>query len=215
MIVVLLGPPGAGKGTQAAALCRSEGLVHLSTGEMLRAEISRGTALGARVKAIVESGNLVSDEVVGEVVEARLSQPDSARGVLLDGYPRNVRQAEDLAVILERLGRGPAVALAMDVDDQILVARLSARRSCPTCGPRPPADAETCATCGAATFQRADDRPEVIRERLRVYHLQTAPVARYYEAQGRIATVDGAGSPAEVEALLAAALNSLKGGMGR
>jgi adenylate kinase len=213
VIVVLLGPPGAGKGTQAAALCRREGLVHLSTGEMLRAEIARGSELGERVKTIVESGNLVPDAVVGEVVEARLTRPDAAVGVLLDGYPRNVRQAEDLAAILKRLGLGPALSLALEVDDQDLVSRLSARRSCPDCGPRPPADSQTCGSCGKPTFQRADDRPEVIRERLRVYHEQTAPAAHFLAVEGRFASVDGSGDPAVVEGRLQAALQVLKGGM--
>ena len=211
MRLVLLGPPGSGKGTQAERLGPLLGVPHVSTGDMLRAAVDDGAALGRRVRAHVEGGTLVPDEVVGEAVAGRLAKPDAAAGFVLDGFPRTVEQVAILDRVLERLGTSLDRVLALDASEPVIVRRLGGRRVCPGCRAvyhlesRPPRSAGVCDACGAALAQRADDDVAVIRERLRVYEERTVPVARAYEARGLLRRVDGSGEADVVfEALRAA-----------
>jgi adenylate kinase len=204
--VVLLGPPGAGKGTQAVLLRDALSLLHLSTGDMLREAIAAGTALGLEVKATVAAGNLVPDAVVAGIVEERLGRADASSGVLLDGYPRTVPQAEILEGILARTGHERARVVELVVADEAVVSRLAARRTCPACGPRPPGEDGTCKGCGGALTRRPDDDPAVVAERLRVYHAQTAPLSAWYRGRGSLVTVDGGGPPDDVAGRVRAAL---------
>ncbi len=193
--VVLLGPPGAGKGTQAEFLAGIAGLQHVSTGDLLRAAIRDHSDLGRQVKAVVESGRLVSDEVVAALVAQRLDA--QAGGLLLDGFPRTVGQAVLLEGLLAERGRAQPLVVELRVPDAEVVQRLAARRTCSECGPRP-AGEDTCAGCGRAVQVRADDREDVIRERLRVYAEQTAPLVAWYGERGQLCPVDGTGTPDSV-----------------
>ncbi len=193
MRLVLFGPPGSGKGTQAGRICSRFGLVHLSTGNILREEMSSGTELGLRVGGIVRSGALVSDAIVNEMVFSRL---DSADGFLLDGYPRNLMQARRLD---EYLGSGKPLscALLLEVPDAEVVRRLSSRTSCSACGFTGSVSlGSACPSCGAPLSSRPDDKEEVVRRRLAEYHSSTAPLARFYE--NRLCRVDGTGTEQEV-----------------
>lgn len=202
--MVLLGPPGAGKGTQAAAIRQRWGVPHISTGEMLREAIAAGTALGSKVKEIVDSGSLVPDDVVGEVVAERLGRPDARGGFLLDGFPRTLPQAEILDRILAVRGERLDAVVRIAIDDEEVVRRLSSRRTCASCGAPsragdgPRGAREACEACGGSLRQRDDDREEVVRKRLGVYHSQTAPLADHYRALGLLQDVDGAGEVAAV-----------------
>jgi adenylate kinase len=213
MIVVLLGPPGAGKGTQAAALVDRLKVPHVSTGDIFRANLSAGTALGLEAKSYMEKGALVPDELTVRMVGDRLIQDDAAAGCLLDGFPRNTVQAEALEKLLEKAGRRVDLCLQLEVPDDDLVLRLSGRRVCRGCGvgwhsvfSPPPADLK-CPKCGGEIAQRSDDAEEAIKNRLKVYHEQTSPVADWYRGRGLLRTVGGRGSAAEVEAALMRALN--------
>jgi adenylate kinase len=198
MNLMLLGPPGAGKGTQAKRLEQKYSLVQLATGDMLRAAVASGSDLGRRVKAIMESGALVPDEIVIQVIEERMAAPDAARGVILDGFPRTVPQAEALDRMLEAHGRRLDHVILMEVDEAELIRRLSGRFTCAKCGAsyhdhfnRPRAEGE-CDICGPTEFaRRADDRPEAVQTRLEAYRNQTAPILPYYRARGILRTVDG------------------------
>jgi adenylate kinase len=188
MLVVFLGPPGAGKGTQAARIAAKYGLPHISTGDMLRAAVVEGSELGERVDAIMASGALVPDEVMLDVVEERLGKPDCRGGVVLDGYPRTRGQAETLDPLTARLGLGAvSLVLLLSVPEEELVRRISGRRE------------ET-------TGERSDDRAEVVRERLQVYRRDTAPLIDYYRAHGVLEEIDGVGSVDEVFERLDAAM---------
>jgi adenylate kinase len=206
--VVLLGAPGAGKGTQATLLCRRAGLRHLSTGDLLRAEIASGSELGRQVQAIVEGGNLVPDEVVARVVGENVSRGPTRSGVLFDGFPRTVGQARLLEEMLAARGLPPAVVLELEVPEADVVSRLASRRSCPAHGPRP-AGETTCAECGGELALRRDDRPEVVSERLRVYHEKTRPLSDWYEERGVLRRVSGLGDPEAVADRAEAALREL------
>jgi adenylate kinase len=212
MDAAIFGPPGAGKGTQADALCERHGLVHLATGDMLRRAIASGTALGERVKEIVESGRLVDDETVGEVVGARLDEDDARAGTLLDGFPRTLGQVELLDRILAERGRRLDVVVELDVPEEVLIGRLTGRRSCPDHGPIPPSGEGRCPRCGGEGVVREDDTEKVIRQRLGVYREQTAPVAGAYGERGILLSVDGTGTPEEVSARIAAAVDAAQGG---
>ena len=213
MKLIFFGPPGCGKGTQAQRLHDRLGLAHLSTGDMLRAAIGAGTEVGRRVKAIMEAGELVPDEVVIGIIAERVEQPDCADGFMLDGFPRNLAQADALEALLA--GRGMAVdrVIEIQVDDDILVRRVAGRFTCAACGAgyhdefKPTKTAGTCDQCGGTEFtRRPDDNAETMRARLKTYHDQTAPLLPYYRDKGLLSSVDGMTSVDEVADRIAAAL---------
>ena len=195
--VIFLGPPGAGKGTQAQEVARLYRIPHLSTGDMLRDHVARGTALGLQAKPIMERGELVPDEIVLGMVAERISQPDCARGFVFDGFPRTLPQAEKLNEILGRLGFDRPLVLYIVVDYDRVLKRLTGRRTCKVGGEiyniydRPPKVPGRCDNDGGELIQRPDDREEVIRERLAAYERQTKPLVDYYRSQGVLETVDG------------------------
>jgi len=201
--LVLIGPPGAGKGTQAKILQKRLGIDHISSGDLLRAAIATGTSKGRDAKRYMDRGELVPDDLVVSLIEERLIE-DAARAFLLDGFPRTVRQAETLADMLARKGRSIDAALSLDVPTDELVARLGGRRTCRTCGAMfhmvfdPPRSPGVCDRCGGELYQREDDNEETIRARLRVFEKQTQPVLEHYAKQGKLRAVDGRGTPSEV-----------------
>ena len=205
--IVLLGCPGAGKGTQANSLCERYGLAHLATGDIFRGEVAADTALGREVGAYMKRGALVPDEVVNKVVAAKL---DTLRGGwLLDGFPRTLPQARELDRCLEGAGHKIDVVLSLQMRPEELVRRMSGRRSCPACGEvynvqsRPPKAEGKCDKCGGALVQREDDKEATVRQRLKVYEEMTQPLVAYYRARGALREVDGSRSPDEVaQALL-------------
>jgi adenylate kinase len=198
MRVVLLGPPGAGKGTQAERIAAKYDVPHLSTGDMLREAVAAGTEVGRRAKAIMDAGRLVPDDVMNGLVAERIARPDAARGFVLDGFPRTVAQAEALDDLLGRGDQRLDAVVELAVDDDALVDRISGRFACAQCGAgyhdrfrRPKADA-VCDVCGSREFvRREDDNPETVRARLKSYHAQTAPLLPYYRDKGLLAAVDG------------------------
>ncbi len=195
--LVLLGPPGSGKGTQAELLAGELGFVHYSTGEVFRAEIGKGTPLGKKVEGYVVSGGLVPDDVVLEVVEGFL-RANADRSIVFDGFPRTVPQAEGLDRLLNRLGLDLNLVVLVDLSDEEVVKRLSSRRQCKNCGKiynltfSPPKRPGVCDECGGELYQRKDDQEETIRSRLKVYKEQTSPLIDYYERQGKLVRLDGA-----------------------
>jgi len=207
VILILLGPPGAGKGTQAKLLVQAYGIPHISTGDMFRDHIARDTELGKKVKAITASGQLVPDEVTNALVKERLSRPDVAKGFILDGYPRTVPQAEYLEGLLRSLGRKLERVISYEVAEEMIVERISGRRSCPKCGAvyhlsqNPPRKTGLCDRDGEGLVQRPDDRPENVRVRLEEYAGKTEPLKRFYREKGLLSEVDGVGS---TEGILAA-----------
>ncbi|HSN90714.1 MAG TPA: adenylate kinase [Anaeromyxobacteraceae bacterium] len=212
MILILLGPPGAGKGTQAKLLSAELGIPHVSTGDMFRDHKARGTEIGRKVQAIMDAGGLVTDDVTNAMVKERLSRPDVAEGLLLDGYPRTVPQAEYLDRLLASLGRSIGRVLSYDVAEDVLVERMSGRRSCPQCGAvyhvtqNPPRQAGRCDRDGTALVQRDDDREETVRRRLEEYARKTEPLKRHYREKDLVTEVAGVGTP---EAILAATRKAL------
>jgi adenylate kinase len=203
--LIFLGPPGSGKGTQAVLLAERLGIPHISTGDILREQVAAGTELGRRVQAIMSRGDLVPDELVNEIMEQRLAQPDCARGCILDGYPRTTAQAEFLAGVLEQRGLRPVV-VNLTVDYNVIVARITARRQCPACGAsynlitNPPREDERCDRDGTPLVTRADDTEPVIRQRLEAYERQTLPLLDYYRRKAaRFFEVSGdQGAPEEI-----------------
>lgn len=212
MNLILFGPPGAGKGTQAQFLVDTYGVPQISTGDMLRAAVKNQTPLGLKAQAIMQQGGLVSDEIVLGIVEERLAQQDCHGGFVLDGFPRTIPQADALVAILQRAGRAIEHVVSLEVETEEIVKRLSGRRSCPSCGKGyhvtydAPKQAGVCDACGAALVQRDDDREETVRNRLSVYEQQTAPLKDYYRLQGLLRTIPGMGPIAEVQQRIAAAL---------
>jgi adenylate kinase len=217
--VILLGPPGAGKGTQAKKIAEHYGVPQISTGDLLREHVGRGTELGVAVKAVMARGELVSDELLFEMVADRLQQADCARGFILDGFPRTAGQAGWLDAFLDRAffdksERGAPVVIRLDVDYTQLLLRLTGRRSCPTCGRiynvhfQPPRVDELCDLDGSKLVQRNDDREEVIRGRLSAYETQTKPLAEYYQARGRLVAVNADRSVEEVTAEIFGVIDS-------
>lgn len=197
MNLVLMGPPGAGKGTQAKFIAEKAGIPHISTGDMLREEMASGSELGKRVKEIVNSGKLVDDSLMIEIVKERLSKDDVAGGFILDGFPRTLAQSEKLDELMDSIDKKIEYVLYVDVPEEVIVKRLSSRRVCPKCGKsynmisNPPSDGDKCDDCGTAIVARADDNPETIRNRYRVYEDSTEPVIEYYRNRNVLFTVDG------------------------
>lgn len=212
MILVLLGPPGSGKGTQAKKLVTERHWPQLSTGDMLRTAISQGTQLGLEAKAFMDRGALVPDAVVIGLIEERIRNVDCKSGFILDGFPRTIPQAEALDLMIKGQGRSLDRAVLFEIPDVELVRRLSGRRTCLKDGAMyhvetmRPRVAGLCDQCGGALVQRDDDKPEVIQKRLGVYHLQTAPVAGYYRSQQKLRSLDATLVPEQVTIALAKAL---------
>ncbi|OIP82897.1 MAG: adenylate kinase [Rhodobacterales bacterium CG2_30_65_12] len=212
MNIILLGPPGAGKGTQARKLTEERGMIQLSTGDMLREAKSSGTEMGKRVAAIMDAGQLVTDEIVIGLIEEKLDQNPGA-SFIFDGFPRTLPQADALGALLERHGMMLGAVIEMQVDDEALVARITARSTCATCGEgyndisKPiPADGK-CVKCGGTEFtRRADDNEESLRTRLMEYYKKTSPLIGYYWAKGDLKTVNGLGEIDEVAAEITALL---------
>jgi adenylate kinase len=192
MNIVLLGAPGAGKGTQAEKLIESYGIPQISTGDILRAAVAAGSDLGLEAKRYMDAGDLVPDEVVIGLVKGRLAQPDTDKGFILDGFPRTTAQAEALDAELIALGKAIDSAIAIVVDPEVIVARLTSRRVCRACGAITTASAgTTCPKCGGELYQRDDDNEATVRNRLEVYARSTAPLIDYYRGQGLLHEIDG------------------------
>ena len=198
MNIILLGPPGAGKGTQARIITESRGLIQLSTGDMLRAAVAAQSEVGRQADAVMKAGGLVSDDIVVGVVSERLNQPDVAAGVIFDGFPRTTPQAVALDALLEEKGMALDVVIDMQVDDAAMVDRISGRYTCAACGEgyhdrdKRPAVEDTCDKCGGHDFKRRkDDNAETVAARLSEYHAETAPLIDYYKKTGKLRAVDG------------------------
>jgi len=208
MRLILLGPPGSGKGTQAAALVDRYGVPQISTGDLLRQERSAGTDLGTRAAAYMDRGELVPDELVLAMLRQRLQKPDCAKGFVLDGFPRTVPQAEALETILADLGVELDAVLDIEVPDDEIESRITGRRSCPDCNliyhvvTKPPKVAGICDKCGGRLVQRSDDSAETVRNRLRVYHEQTSPLIDFYRKRGNLHEIPGVGDPDEIAAAI-------------
>jgi len=200
MRLVLLGAPGAGKGTQAKKLIEKYGMPQISTGDLLRAAVSAGTPLGKEAKSVMDKGELVPDRIVLGMVEERLKQDDCKKGYILDGFPRNTAQAEALDKMLDALGMSLSAALSVDVPFDDLMKRLTGRRTCKACGQmyniyfKPPAKEGSCDKCNGELFQRDDDKEATIKKRLEVYNAQTAPLIDYYGKKGILKSVSGTGN---------------------
>jgi len=215
MQLILLGLPGAGKGTQAQLLAQRQGLLHISTGDMFRQAAAEGTDLGKRAQEFMSRGELVPDEVTIGMLLDRIQRPDAAAGIMLDGFPRTIPQAEALDTALANQGRAIDAVLYIKVPEDLLMARLTGRWSCPNCGAiyheltSPPAEQGKCDRCGAELTQRADDRPDTVRARLDTNRTWTEALADYYEQQGKLHAVDGTGEPDQVTARLTAEIDAV------
>ncbi len=215
MNLILMGPPGAGKGTQAKRLEKNHGIVQLSTGDMLRAEAASGSTIGHKVKGIMDSGNLCPDELIIELIASRIEKEDGRNGFILDGFPRTPRQAEALDKMLKAKGMKIDHVIELAVDDGVLVKRITGRYTCAKCGTgyhdefQKPANPGVCDKCGGREFnRRADDTAETVRARLKAYHEQTAPVIAYYRKKGVMKSVDGMAAIDDVAAAVDAAVSA-------
>ncbi len=215
MYLILLGPPGTGKGTQAKLVAERLGLAHIATGDVFRDAVQQGSELGQRVKVYMDRGELVPDELTIAMLEERIQQPDAQQGVVFDGYPRTLQQAQALSRALARQGKAEDAALHVTASDDEIVRRLSGRWLCGACGEiyheqhRPPKRAKVCDACGSALMQRDDDKPEVVRERLR---RQRPPeeLLKYYRSQGKLVEIDGEQAVAAVTHDLLAAIEEIR-----
>jgi len=210
--LILLGPPGAGKGTQAGRIVEEYGIPHISTGDILRGAVKNQTQMGLEAKKYMDAGELVPDSVVIGIVRDRLQEPDTAKGFLMDGFPRTIPQAEALDAALDGLGRAVTKTIVVLVDEEDLVRRLSGRRICRVCQTpfhvlfNPPKKEGVCDKCGGELYQRDDDSEATVRNRLEVYRSQTEPLIDYYDQAGLVARIDGAQSPEKVYEDVRAAL---------
>jgi len=210
--VILFGPPGAGKGTQAQFIVEHFGIPQISTGDMLRAAVKAQTPLGIAAKSIMDVGGLVSDEIVLGLVRERISEPDCRAGFILDGFPRTTPQADALIALLDGLGKRIDHVISLEVEGAEIVQRLSGRRTCPSCGKGyhvvydAPAVAGVCDVCGAALVQRDDDREETVKNRLDVYRQQTSPLKSYFEQCGLMRCIDGNGTIQDIQRQIGAIL---------
>lgn len=209
MNIILLGAPGAGKGTQARMLEEAYGLVQLSTGDMLRASIKRGEPLGLEAKSIMDAGKLVPDELMVRMIEKRIAEPDCAKGFILDGFPRTVPQAQALDTMLEAVGKRLDFVVELAVDEAKLIERVSGRFTCAACGQgyhdtfKMPQKPGVCDSCGGTTFtRRSDDNAQTMKARLQTYREQTAPILPYYRDKGMLHTLDGMASMPQVKQAL-------------
>ncbi len=216
MELILLGPPGAGKGTQSKFLETRYGVAQISTGDMLRAEVKAGTPIGLEAKGIMDAGGLVSDDLIIRMIGERISRPDCAKGFILDGFPRTVPQAEALDRLLHETAVDLDAVIELKVDEAVLVERISGRFTCAKCGAgyhdtfRKPKKEGVCDTCGGTEFtRRPDDKAETVHARLDAYNVQTAPILPYYQAQGRLYSVDGMAEMDEVQAQIEAVLRKI------
>lgn len=216
MNVVLLGPPGAGKGTQAEKLAERYGMVHIATGDMFRAALSKGTPMGVEAKRYMDAGILAPDEVVVGMVAERLSEPDTSNGFMLDGFPRNTLQAEALDQILASSGRSIDLVVNIVVAGEMLISRLTGRRVCRGCGANfhteyssPKTEGE-CDACGGVLYQRDDDNEKTVKSRLEVYLEQTKPVIEYYRSHANFIDIDGQDSPAVVFENIVSAISGIE-----
>jgi len=204
MNLILLGPPGAGKGTQAKRLFADYQIPQISTGDILREAVRRGTPLGKQAKPIMDQGKLIPDDLMVGVVEERLQQPDCASGFVLDGFPRTIAQAEALESVLGKLGKRLDKVISLEVPEEKLIERISGRRNCPNDGTvyqvyqNPPKRAGFCDKCGGGLVQREDDKEQAVKERLKIYSAETAPLKSYYSKRGLLASVSGVGTPAGI-----------------
>ena len=217
MRIVLLGPPGSGKGTQASALQEKWGITHVSSGDLLRAHVGKESELGRQAKPFMDRGDLVPDELILDMMAQRMSEPDARRGFTLDGFPRTAAQAEALDRRLKDLGQQLDAVVYLEVPEQELLRRLSGRRTCPECNAvyqvdtMPPKVEGVCDKCGSALIQRQDEQVDVVRNRLQVYSQQTAPLLAYYRGQGLLREVDGTIGVENVMAEIAGLIKSAGG----
>ncbi|MEU2080276.1 adenylate kinase [Streptomyces albus] len=214
MRIVLVGPPGAGKGTQAAFLAKNLAIPHIATGDLFRANMSQGTDLGRKAKEYMSAGQLVPDEITIGMAKDRMAQPDAANGFLLDGFPRNIAQAQALDAYLDETGRQLDAVLDLEVPEDEVVRRIAGRRICRNDSShvfhveyKAPTTEGVCDVCGGELYQREDDREETVRKRLEVYHSETEPIIDHYKAQGLVTTISALGA---VEEVTERAMNALK-----
>jgi adenylate kinase len=207
MIIILLGPPGAGKGTQAERLKENYGLMHLSTGDILRQEIAKGSELGLKAKQLMDAGQLVADEIVIKMIEDRINQPDYKVGIILDGFPRTTQQAVALDEVLQKYGKKVDAVIEIAVEDEQLIKRISGRYSCAECGTcynkyfKRPVEENVCDICGSKEFKhRSDDNEETVKARLKAYYEETKPIIPYYAEKNILKTVNGMRNIDEVSA---------------
>jgi len=214
MDLILFGPPGAGKGTQAQYLVTKYGIPQISTGDMLRAAVKSGSSLGIKAQEIMQRGGLVSDEIVMGIVEERLAQADCRAGFVLDGFPRTLPQAEMLETLLSRMGRAIQHVISLEVDPEEIVRRLSGRRTCPSCSKcyhilfDPPKIHGRCDQCGVDLIQREDDTEATVRNRLAVYEQQTHPLKEFYQVRGLLRPISGVGAISDIQQRIVSAIES-------
>ena len=215
MILILLGPPGSGKGTQAERLCKEMNLPHVASGDLFRDHLQQNTDLGKLARSYMDKGQLVPDDITISMVKERLTKADCGTGAILDGFPRTLAQAEALGPILQELEQQLTGVLFIAVPDAVLIKRLSGRRICRECQApyhidlSPPREMQTCDLCGGELYQREDDQPETIKARLEVYHKQTAPLIQFYKAADLLHEVDGNANIDEVTSALTAVVRTL------